>query len=114
MLSKGSDHLLEEAHTLPPLSKISFKLDDSSLKLNGLIGVSFWLTQYCPLLCWNHISRVDPVCERQIYLKKYYPTKCRKVVGEWDKLHSLKGSHLRKHINDKVENVPLNRSVGNT
>lgn len=24
-----------------------------------------------------------------------------------DKLHSLKGSHLRKHINDKVENVPL-------
>lgn len=57
--------------------------------------------------CWNHISRVDPVCERQIYLKKYYPTKCRKVVGEWDKLHSLKGSHLRKHINDKVENVPL-------
>ena len=47
--------------------------------------------------CWTHIRRVGPVCERQIYLRKYYPTKCRMVVGEWDSYTASKG-HTSENI----------------
>lgn len=43
------------------------------------------------------MRRVGPVGERQIYLRKYYPTKCRMVVGEWDSYTASK-DHTSENI----------------
>ena len=42
--------------------------------------------------------------------EKVLSNKMQKGCWRMGQLHSLKGSHLRKHINDKVENVPLKQT----
>ena len=53
------------------------------------------------------MRRVGPVGERQIYLRKYYPTKCRMVVGEWDSYTASK--YLPKRLTQKAKTVTSQR-----
>lgn len=70
--------------------------------LLGVFLANTVLNLFC--FCWNHIGRVDSL--REVYLKKYNPTKCRKVVGECDTFMVSK-DHFPDNINYKEENVPL-------